>query len=231
MGKLITVVSEFRKRDLKSFFRYLFLKLNGIAKQKIGSYKSWFQKQVIQENVTTLGSNLFIGEGRCSINKGEGAEIHIGSDVRIYTPILITASTYIFNHSVVSIGDRTRIGPNTFIAASKRIQIGNDCLISQFVRINDFNGHPLNPGKYEDNTLRNRSKTPEEEVSEIIIGDNVWIGDNAFIQRGVKIGNGSIVGANSVVTKNVPENTIVFGNPARVILWLNQNSQKKSDKK
>ena len=51
----------------------------------------------------------------------------------------------------------------------------------------------------------------------IKIGDNVWIGSNATILQGVTIRNGAIIGANAVVTKNVPENTIVAGVPARVI--------------
>ena len=51
----------------------------------------------------------------------------------------------------------------------------------------------------------------------IKIGDNVWIGSNATILQGVTIRNGAIIGANAVVTKDVPENTIVAGVPARVI--------------
>ena len=51
----------------------------------------------------------------------------------------------------------------------------------------------------------------------IVLKDNVWIGDSALITKGVTIGENSIVGAYSVVTKDVPANTIVVGNPARVV--------------
>ncbi len=51
----------------------------------------------------------------------------------------------------------------------------------------------------------------------MIIGNHVWIGENALILKGVKIGDNSIVGAGSVVTKDVPNNSIVAGNPARII--------------
>jgi maltose O-acetyltransferase len=51
----------------------------------------------------------------------------------------------------------------------------------------------------------------------IKVEDNVWIGANATILPGVTIGKNSIVGAGAVVTKDVPENTIVGGNPAKVI--------------
>ena len=51
----------------------------------------------------------------------------------------------------------------------------------------------------------------------IIIGDNVWLGINSIILKGVTRGDNAIVAAGSVVTKNVPPNSIVAGNPAKVI--------------
>ena len=52
------------------------------------------------------------------------------------------------------------------------------------------------------------------------IGDNVWIGMNSCILPGVEIGNNSIIGSGSVVTKNIPENEIWVGNPAKFIRKL-----------
>lgn len=51
----------------------------------------------------------------------------------------------------------------------------------------------------------------------IIIEDNVWIGEGCVILPNVKIGQNSVIGANTVVTKDVPRNSIVVGNPGRVI--------------
>lgn len=51
----------------------------------------------------------------------------------------------------------------------------------------------------------------------IEIGKNVWICDNVCILPGVKIGNNCIIGANSVVNKDIPDNCLAAGNPARVI--------------
>jgi putative colanic acid biosynthesis acetyltransferase WcaF len=51
----------------------------------------------------------------------------------------------------------------------------------------------------------------------IVVGDGVWVCAGAFIGPGVVVGHNAIVGASSVVTKNVPEATIVAGNPAKVI--------------
>jgi acetyltransferase-like isoleucine patch superfamily enzyme len=54
-------------------------------------------------------------------------------------------------------------------------------------------------------------------VEKTVIGNNVFLGANAIILPGVKIGDGVIIGAGSVVTKNIESNTVVAGNPAKVI--------------
>lgn len=57
----------------------------------------------------------------------------------------------------------------------------------------------------------------KEEDSCPIIGDNVTIGANAVVIGNIKIGNNSIIGAGSVVIRDVPENSVVVGNPAKII--------------
>lgn len=53
----------------------------------------------------------------------------------------------------------------------------------------------------------------------ITIGDNVWFGGNCVVLPGVTIGNNVVVGAGSVVTKDVPDNAVVVGNPAKIIRY------------
>ena len=54
------------------------------------------------------------------------------------------------------------------------------------------------------------------------IGNNVWIGGNSVIAPGVTIGDNVVVGAGSVVTKDVPDNVVVVGNPARILKKINE---------
>lgn len=61
---------------------------------------------------------------------------------------------------------------------------------------------------------------------EIVIGNNVHIGTNAVIMPGVKIGNNCIIGVSAVVTKNVPDNSVVVGIPAKVIKNIDEYREK-----
>jgi len=61
-----------------------------------------------------------------------------------------------------------------------------------------------------------------EEARPIVIEDNVWIGGGAILLPGVRVGRNAVVGAGAVVTRSVPENSVVAGNPARVIRMIEQ---------
>ena len=108
-------------------------------------------------------------------------------------------------------GKNIKIGKNVFINSCCRfqdqggIEIGNNVLIGHNVTIATLN-HEINPKK-------RANLTP----SPVKIGNDVWIGADCTILPGVNIGDGAIVGAGSVVTKDVMKNTIVAGNPAKLI--------------
>ena len=126
----------------------------------------------------------------------------------------------------ISIGDNTFISGVT-VSCANRIIVGNNVQIAWGVVIVDHNSHSLN---YLDrrNDLPDRYSHQKNwnnvAISEVVISDDAWIGLNSIILKGVRIGRGAIVGAGSVVTKNVPDMTIVAGNPARVIKLVDEVS-------
>lgn len=71
---------------------------------------------------------------------------------------------------------------------------------------------------HDGSTLPFRKEIPDLELAgEIRVGNNVFIGMGALILPNVSIGNNCVVGANAVVTKDVPDGSIVAGNPARIV--------------
>ncbi|CAM3887198.1 sugar O-acetyltransferase [Alkalicoccus chagannorensis] len=97
----------------------------------------------------------------------------------------------------------------TFLDVAE-IRIGDNCMLGPGVHLYTAS-HPL--GAEERNS-------GSEFAIPITIGDNVWIGGAAVINPGVMIGTGAVVASGAVVTKEVPPNTVVGGNPARVLKHL-----------
>jgi acetyltransferase-like isoleucine patch superfamily enzyme len=104
----------------------------------------------------------------------------------------------------LSIGSDSYINQGATIACALSIEIGERCLIGEFVAIHDTHFHPLQPGQ-------------PVKTAPIRIGRNAWIGHRAVILPGVTIGDHAIIGAGAVVTKDVPARAIVGGNPAKII--------------
>lgn len=68
------------------------------------------------------------------------------------------------------------------------------------------------------------------KIGRIVIGDNVFIGKNTVILPNVHVGNNVIIGVGSIVTTDIPDNSVVVGNPARVISSIEDFKQKHLDK-
>lgn len=84
---------------------------------------------------------------------------------------------------------------------------------------------------HDGGTLLFRNECADLDITApITIGDNVYIGNNTIILPGVKIGNNVIIGAGSVVTKNIPDDSVVAGIPAKIIESTNDYFEKAKKK-
>ncbi len=110
----------------------------------------------------------------------------------------------------VTIGDHTRIGIHCTVIGP--VCIGSNVNLAQGITVTALNHN------FEDTTKR----IDEQGISTkpVVIGDDVWIGANAVILPGVTIGQHVVVAAGAVVTKDVPDNCVVGGVPAKEIKKL-----------
>lgn len=166
----------------------------------------------------TIGANSSIYEQATVFNfQNDIRKIKIGSGTHVRAELLIFA-----NGGRITIGDNCYVGEGTRIWSADEVLIGDNVLISHNVNVIDTDSHEINYLERAESYKSLLSKGhPKEKINvktaPIIIADYAWISYNVSILKGVKIGKGAIVAAGSVVTKDVPEFTVVAGNPAKVI--------------
>ncbi|HDR9804341.1 TPA: sugar O-acetyltransferase [Burkholderia cenocepacia] len=109
-------------------------------------------------------------------------------------------------------GAGMKLGRNVFVNQNCTfydlggLEIGDDVMIGPNVSL-ITSGHPVEPSRRRDGVI----------AKPIVIERNVWIGAGATIIGGVTIGENAVVAAAAVVTRDVPPNTLVGGNPAKII--------------
>lgn len=123
----------------------------------------------------------------------------------------------------VAVGSRSYV--QGLIACADRITIGDDVLISSGGSITDHDSHAQEFAARRADVvdyIASRKDWSNVAIAAVTIESGVWIGYGVLILKGVTIGKGAVIGAGSVVTSSVPPNSVVVGNPARVIREIEQ---------
>ena len=176
---------------------------------------------------------MFIGPqsyiGNCEVGQGTIIEsnVYVHTDTKIGKWVIIHPGAVIGSVTVaferddngklekfpqlgrVVIEDDVEIGSNTCIARGSLS--GNDTLIGKGTKVDDLVhiGHGVRVGKHC------MIVTGAAMCGSVKIGDYTWIAPQACIREGITIGNRVLVGMGSVVTRDVPDNSVVFGSPAK----------------
>lgn len=163
-----------------------------------------------QPPVKARNNRLVIGEnahlaGRCRIAfTGSGSLVEIGRDNWIGGDMELAINS----ESYFTTGERCTFESINAATHEGGISIGNDCMISVRVNMQQFDSHPI--FDVSSGERINASKS-------ITVGNHVWVGFEAFLLGGCTIGNDCIVGARAVTSGNFSDGVILAGSPARVV--------------
>lgn len=133
----------------------------------------------------------------------DATDLEIGADFKVWSG---HRQTLISGWGRIRIGDRCFVNCGTVLLAVKEIIVGDDVAFANEVYVMDSNSHGLEGGDHVEAPVR--------------IGDGTWLGARAMVLPGVTIGKRVMVAAGAVVTRDVPDDVLVAGNPARVVRAL-----------
>ena len=162
--------------------------------------------------------------------------ININDGKQLITNVLVGDNVKFFNFVNAygcSIDSNTKVG--SFVEIQKDVKIGKNCKISSHsfvcsgvtIEDNVFVGHGVmfTNDLFPRATNLDGSQQKDEDwlLVETFVKKGSSIGSNATILCGITIGENSLIGAGSVVTKDIPDNVIVVGNPAKILKFLPKN--------
>lgn len=108
----------------------------------------------------------------------------------------------------IEIGDNVRINQGSVLVSHNKIIIGDNCLIGEYCSIRDAN---------HNTKLNTLIRKQSHSHAPITIEDDCWITRGVTVLNGTHLSHGCVIGANSVVTRDIPQNSVAVGSPAKVI--------------
>ncbi len=133
----------------------------------------------------------------------DGSDMRVGDDFKVWSG---HRKTLISGWGKIRFGDRCFVNVGSTIIAVEEIVVGDDVAFANDVYVMDSDSHGVEGRPHKQAPVR--------------IGDGCWIGARAMILPGVTLGSRVLVAAGAVVTKDVPDDSLVAGNPARVLRTL-----------
>ncbi len=130
----------------------------------------------------------------------DASDLEIGDDFKIWSA---HRKTLVSGWGRIRIGDRVFINVGTTVLSVVEIVIGDDVAMANEVYVMDSNSHGVEGQAHVEAPVR--------------IGAGTWLGARSMVMPGVTIGKRVLVAAGAVVTRDVPDDVLVAGNPARVV--------------
>lgn len=182
----------------------------------INKIKNILFASIIKKSFNKVGKNFYI-ESPCIIKGGK--YIVIGNNFRALSRVRIEAIDFHNGKKYfpeIIIGSNVSLNTDIHIGSINMVSIGDNVLFASRIFITDHYH-----GLIDENSIK---VPPSDRIlyskGPVIIENNVWIGEGVAILPNVRVGANSIIGANAVVTKSFPQNSIIAGNPARLIKLL-----------
>jgi len=196
-GGLLTLLRFMRRKGMLNL-RY------GRLIARLGVYKLRFGRRLLVDGLAFIGPGAVLQIGKKGrIEIGRWSWLGHGCKLRSH-------------EGVISIGAKSVLGQECTISAYQHVSIGRECVIADRVMLIDFDH-----GMVEvDRPIRLQGIYKRD----VRVGNNVWIGYGACVLRGVTVGDNAVIGTNAVVTRDVPDNAVVAGVPARVIRMRDEPS-------
>ncbi len=145
----------------------------------------------------------FVGPG-VTFEIGRDAVVHLGRWCWIGHGCKIRA-----HEGEVRIGAKTVLGQECTISAFQHVSVGRECILADRVMLIDFDHGVVD--------VEQPIRVQGIYKRDVRVGNNVWVGYGACFLRGVTVGDNCIIGTSSVVTRDIPDDAVAGGVPARVL--------------